>query len=306
MVLAWGARDGTAACDARYLRGMQTDLAGLAVFVTGASGGIGRAIARAFAAEGCRLALAGNTRTAELAELARNEGWDADAEFLSFDATDPGETDRAFATARERFGRIDVAVACAGHWPSANQPLHDLADERIAATIARNLLAPTYTLRAFARGLVTDGPRADRRGANAVLIGSTAARFGERGHADYALAKAGLHGLMLTLKNEWPRIDPRARVNLVEPGWTATEIPRAALADDRLVGRAVRTMALRQLASAEDVARAVVMLASPSLSRHITGQVVTVAGGMEGRTLWDEHEIDAEDVRRRSSGTHRP
>ncbi len=281
---------------------MQTDLDGLTLFLTGASGGIGRAIARAFAAEGCRLALAGHSRLGELEALAKSEGWGRDAAFYRFDARDPGESDRAFAAARECFGRIDIAVACAGAWPAADQALHEIPLERLQTTLAINLLAPTYTMRAFQRGLAADGPRADGRGAAAVLIGSTAARFGERGHGDYALAKAGLYGLMQTLKNELPRLDPYARINTVEPGWTVTEMARAALADDRTVERVVSTLALRQLAAAQDVARAVVTLASPALSRHTTGQVLTVAGGMEGRLLWERSEIDADRVRARSAG----
>ena len=279
---------------------MRTDLDGLTLFLTGASGGIGREIARAFASEGCRLALAGHTRTEELAELARAEGWGQGALFLSFDASDPGETERAFDAARERFGRIDLVVPCAGAWPPVDLLLHEIPLERLQRTVAANLLAPTYTLRAFLRALEADGPRADGRGAAAVLVGSTAARFGERGHADYALAKAGLYGLLQTLKNELPRLDPFARINLVEPGWTVTEMARPALSDDNTVRRVVRTMALRQLAAAEDIARAVLTLASPALSRHVTGQVLTVAGGMEGRLLWENDDIDPDRVRGRS------
>ena len=61
-------------------------------------------------------------------------------------------------------------------------------------------------------------------------------------------------------------------------------------------------MALRQLARAKDVARAVVFLASPELARHVTGEVLTVAGGMEGRTLWEGAEIDVDEVRARLEG----
>ena len=60
-----------------------------------------------------------------------------------------------------------------------------------------------------------------------------------------------------------------------------------------------RTMALRQLGRAEDVARAVLFLCSPAMSRHVSGEVLTVAGGMEGRTLWGEADVDEEAVRRR-------
>jgi 3-oxoacyl-[acyl-carrier protein] reductase len=74
-------------------------------------------------------------------------------------------------------------------------------------------------------------------------------------------------------------------VNTVCPGWTATEMARDALEDEDLVARITKTMALEKVGRAEDVARVVVALASDEISGHVTGEVVTVAGGMEGRIL---------------------
>jgi len=120
---------------------------------------------------------------------------------------------------------------------------------------------------------------------NLVLVGSTAGRFGEAGHADYAAAKSAIQvGLLLSLKNEIVRIAPRGRVNAVAPGWTYSPMTRGEL-DEALVSRISRTMALRKVAQADDIARAVVVLASDELSGHVTGELVTVAGGMGGRTL---------------------
>ena len=96
-------------------------------------------------------------------------------------------------------------------------------------------------------------------------------------------------GLLLSLKNEIVRIAPRGRVNAVAPGWTYSPMTRGEL-DETLVSRISRTMALRKVAQAEDVARAVVVLASDELSGHVTGELVTVAGGMEGRTRPRAHE----------------
>ena len=80
------------------------------------------------------------------------------------------------------------------------------------------------------------------------------------------------------------RIAPGGRVNAVAPGWTYSPMTRGEL-DPALVERISRTMALRKVAMAEDIARAVVVLASDELSGHVTGELVTVAGGMEGRTV---------------------
>ena len=118
-----------------------------------------------------------------------------------------------------------------------------------------------------------------------VLVGSTAGLFGEAGHADYSSAKAAMtHGLLLSLKNEIVRGAPNGRVNLVAPGWTVTPMTESEL-NQELVDRVTATMALRKVATAEDVARAIVFLCSPAASGHVTGQVITVAGGMEGRLL---------------------
>jgi 3-oxoacyl-[acyl-carrier protein] reductase len=76
-------------------------------------------------------------------------------------------------------------------------------------------------------------------------------------------------------------------VNAVAPGWTESPMTRGHV-DPDAVRRVTRTMALRKIAQPEDVARQVVVLASDELSGHVTGQVVVVAGGMEGRTLHEE------------------
>src|SRR5262249_55485628 len=126
--------------------------------------------------------------------------------------------------------------------------------------------------------------REKRASGSLVLIGSTAGAFGEAGHADYAAAKAGLVGLMLSLKNEIVRVAPLARVNAVFPRWTESPMTSGVVEPDQ-VQRVSRTMALRKVAQPDDVARQVVVLASDELSGHVTGQIVTVAGGMEGRVV---------------------
>ena len=125
-----------------------------------------------------------------------------------------------------------------------------------------------------------------RESASIVLVGSTAALFGEEGHADYSAAKAGLtYGLNATLKNEIVRLAPRGRVNCVCPGWTDTPMAAAYTGDLQSVKRATATMSLRRIAQPEDVAAAIVFLASDNLAGHISGAVLPVAGGMEGRLL---------------------
>ena len=88
------------------------------------------------------------------------------------------------------------------------------------------------------------------------------------------------HGLLLSLKNE---IAP-ARVNVVAPGWTVSPMTEASLTDE-LVDHVTATMPLRKVARTEDIARTVAFLLSDRAAGHVTGEVVTVAGGMEGRLL---------------------
>jgi len=278
---------------------MDLRLSDKVVLVTGASGGIGRALALAFAEEGARLVLHGHARADLLSEWLAEQPFAGRAITVSGDVTDPAAMEEVVARGVERFGRLDVAVANAGVWPPRDLPLHELDPTRFERTVRVNLLGAVWTARAVLGALARTGPRPDGDGAALTFVGSTAGRFGERFHADYAAAKAGLVGFVQTLKNEVPLLDPYGRVNLVEPGWTVTHMARPALQHEGVVERVVSTMALRQLGRARDVARTVVFLSSPSAARHLTGQVVTVAGGMEGRLLWPPETTDADAVRAR-------
>jgi len=247
---------------------MDLGLAGKRVLVTGASGGIGGACARVFAAEGAEV-VAHYHRGRDRAEAL------GDVQLVGADLTNEDEVARMFTEA----GRLDVCAAVAGVWPSGDVPVSEMPLERWRATLDQNLTSVFLTARGFLAQLEGDGAL--------VLIGSTAGIFGEAGHADYAAAKSGvLGGLLLSLKNEVVRRSPGVRVNAVAPGWTESPMTRGHVSDEQ-VARISRTMALRKVAQPEDVAAQVVALASPVISGHVTGQVVTVAGGMEGRVVHD-------------------
>jgi 3-oxoacyl-[acyl-carrier protein] reductase len=272
------------------------------VLVTGASGGIGRALAEAFAAEGSRLVLHGHAQADALQTWLAAQTWKDRALVVRGDVRDPDAMASAVAEGRAQFGRLDACVANAGAWTPPDLPLHEAPVDRLRDGIAVNLLGSMWTARAFLAALAEDGPRADGHGASLVFTGSTAGRFGERGHAEYAAAKAGLVGLMLSLKNEIVALDPFGRVNVVEPGWTVTHMARPALEQPGVIARALATMPVRRLGLAEDIARTVVWLCSPTAARHVSGQALTVAGGMEGRQLWEPADVDEDAVRRRARG----
>jgi 3-oxoacyl-[acyl-carrier protein] reductase len=258
---------------------MDTGLADRGVVVTGASGGIGAACARAFAAEGARVLVHYHRGEDRAAAVAAELGG---APTARADLTREEDVDRLFAEARAALGSVEVCAAVAGAWPSGEVPVWELPLERWRATLDANLTATFLTARAFGREVARNGA------GNLVLVASTAGLFGEAGHADYAAAKSAIAGgLLLSLKNELVRVGPRARVNCVAPGWTESPMTRGHVGPDR-VRQISRTMALRKVAQPEDVAHQVVVLASDELSGHVTGQVVTVAGGMEGRVVHDD------------------
>ncbi|MFN2589048.1 MAG: SDR family NAD(P)-dependent oxidoreductase [Actinomycetota bacterium] len=255
---------------------MDTGLEGKGVLVTGGAGGIGSAVCRAFAAEGARVAV----HYLSSAERARALAGETGGVPLDADLTDEREADALVPRAVAELGRLDVLVANAGRWPEDDEPVWAMSLARWRATLAANLDSVFLSCRAFLRHV-----EATQSG-NVVVVSSTAGLIGEAGHADYAAAKSALAvGFLKSLKNEITRIAPQGRVNVVCPGWTQTEMAREALAEPGFVDRITRTMALRKVGRAEDVARVVVALASDEISGHVTGEVVTVAGGMEGRVL---------------------
>ncbi len=244
--------------------------------VTGASGGIGAACARAFAAEGAQVLVhyhRGEDRARALADELSG------APVAQADLTVEADVDRLFDEARTALGQVDVCAAVAGTWPREDVPVWELSLERWEDTLRANLTADFLVARAFLREVERTGH------GSLVFVGSTAGVFGEAGHADYAAAKSAITaGLLLSLKNEITRIAPLGRVNAVAPGWTESPMTRG-LVDPESVRAVSRTMALRKVAQPEDVARQVVVLASDALSGHVTGQLIVVAGGMEGRTI---------------------
>lgn len=123
-----------------------------------------------------------------------------------------------------------------------------------------------------------------------VITGSETGVFGQEGHAEYASGKAGLqYGLVKTAKNEIVRLNSKARVNAVAPGWINTPLIGDRLDDAyEKWAESEATVALRKLAQPHDVACCMAFLASHRTAGHISGQCISIDGGQEGRLLWRE------------------
>jgi 3-oxoacyl-[acyl-carrier protein] reductase len=256
---------------------MDLGLAGSAILITGASGGIGQATARTFAAEGARVAVHYRTNRTAAERLADEVGEIP----LRTDLTQERETDALIPAARDALGGLDACVANAGVRAGEEIPLWQMPLERWWASIEGNLTATFLTSRAYLRHVAETGA------GSLVLVASTAAICGEAGNADYAAVKSAItYGLALSLKNGIAQTSPHGRVKVVAPGWTATPMTADCL-DGDAVALATATMPLHKIAEPDDVAAAIAWVASPVAAGHITGQVITVAGGMEGRLLND-------------------
>lgn len=246
------------------------------VLVTGGAGGIGQAICKGFAAEGANVVIHYNNSEEDANLLADEIGGIAVRANLCIES----ETANMFELITSKYGKIDICIANAGYYPPEPTPLWEMDMDRWKSTVQNNLNVTVNTAREFLLNAKKSGT------GSLVLIGSTAGIYGEAGHSDYAAAKGAItSGLLMSLKNEVATIG-NIRVNAVAPGWTITPKKVEQGIDDNTVNLATATMALKKLATPEDVARVCLTLSSDIISGHITGQVIEVAGGMEGRLIY--------------------
>ncbi len=239
-------------------------LDGKAALVTGASGGIGAAIARALHAAGAHVALSG-TRRQVLEALASELG--ERAAVCPADLADPAAADPLIATAEAAAGPLHILVNNAGL--TRDMLALRMTDADWQAVLDVDLSAPFRLARAVLRGMLR------RRAGRIVNIGSVVGSIGNPGQANYAAAKAGLLGLTRALARE---VAPRGvTVNAVAPGFVVTPMTDALSESQR--ARIAEAIPLARLGQPEDVAAAVVYLASDEAG-WITGATLHVNGGM--------------------------
>ncbi len=273
---------------------MDTGLKGKTVLLSGASGGIGSEIARYFDREGSRLTLTyldddrGKVEIKQLEETLKD-----DHIKIVADLTIEEEVDKIFKAGEDKYGRIDILVACAGVW-SETKNVADRTLEEWNRAFALNSTADFLLTRGFFRNLRKH--REDH--ASVVYIGSTAGMIGEAMHHDYAATKSAIiYGLAQSLRVEILDYAKRGRVNVVCPGWCATPITEEMLKDKQFVHEITSTIPLRKVSTPQDIAAAVIYMASDELAGHVSGAVLAVGGGMNGRLLHGELKPITEDLK---------
>ncbi|MEI6500247.1 MAG: 3-oxoacyl-[acyl-carrier-protein] reductase [Armatimonadota bacterium] len=241
--------------------------------ITGASRGIGEAIALRFAAEGCDLALnyvaqEGRDNAAEAEELAtRMRALGRRAICLEADVTDPAQVTAMVAQAIAQLGHLDILVNNAGI--TRDRTLRKLSPEDWEAVLAVNLTGGFNCAKAVLEHML------ERGGGRIVSMASVVGLTGNFGQANYAASKAGLIGFSKALAREVAR--KGITVNCLAPGFIDTEMTQAIPEDVK--AQIVSTIPAGKLGTAEDVANAALFLASDEAS-YITGHVISVNGGM--------------------------
>ncbi len=242
------------------------DLSGKVAIVTGASRGIGRAIATLLAARGATVVAAarGDNASETVAAITAAGGR---AEAGTLDVTDSASVEALFANVLSTHGRIDILVNNAGI--TRDQLMLRLKREDWDAVIATNLTAAFTCVQAAVK------PMVKQRGGRIVSVSSVVGQTGNAGQANYAASKAGLIGFSKSLARELA--SRNITVNVVAPGMVETDMTKALA--DKLQGNWAAQIPLGRIGTPEEIAAAVCFLASDEAS-YITGQVLAVNGGM--------------------------
>jgi 3-oxoacyl-[acyl-carrier protein] reductase len=242
------------------------NLTGKVALVTGASRGIGRAIATQLAAQGATVVAAARATNAEDCVAALTAAGHR-AEAIALDVTDSAALEQVPGQIVDRHGRLDIVVSNAGI--TRDQLLMRMKREDWDAVLATNLTATYVLAQAAVRPMIR------QRGGRIIAISSVVGQMGNAGQTNYAASKAGLIGFAKALARE---VASRAiTVNIIAPGMIETDMTRA-ISDKAQVDWASQ-IPLGRLGSANEVAAAACFLASDEAS-YITGHVLAVNGGM--------------------------
>lgn len=262
-------------------RSMDLELKGKSVVVTGGASNIGRAISLAFVAEGAHVTIGDlDVEQANKVAAIANHNQARMVEVVSTDVTSFEQVERLVARAREGFGGPDILVNTVG-WDKLM--FFGQTDPALWEKLFRiNFLSVVHTTKAVLETMVAQGHGA------IVSISSDASRQGEAREAVYGGMKAGVNSFMKTIAKEYGRSG--IRCNVVCPGVTIPtadeEVGSASMwtrkgemFSEEQLEKVARSLPLRKIGRPQDVANAVVFLASDAAAGHVTGQVLSVSGG---------------------------
>ena len=240
------------------------DLTGKYALVTGATGGIGGAIAEALAGCGAKVAVSG-TREERLKELAEKIG--GDTAILPCDLKDREQVQALADNAVEALGGLDIVVNNAGI--TADNLFMRMKDEEWDDVIAVNLTSTFMIMRAATKYMIR------KRTGRIINISSISAVIGNPGQPNYAASKAGMIGMTKSLARE---VAPRGiTANCIAPGFIATAMTEALT--DKQTESISEHIPTRSFGTPDDIASAVVYLASDE-AKYVTGQTLHVNGGL--------------------------
>lgn len=248
------------------------NLRGKSALITGASRGIGRATAIAFAEAGADVAIHFNG-DADGAQQASQEAalLGANAVTVQGDLGVWEVAERVVDDAWAQLGRIDVIVANHGIWNTQPAPIEAVGQDDFEGMIAVNLVGVAAVVAAGVRRMKATSTRG-----RVILVASTAAQRGEAFHAHYAASKGALVSFAKSLAVELA--DSGILVNCVAPGWVRTPMTESVLADAKSRDTIASAIPLGRVAEPEEIAGPIAFLAS-DLSTFITGEVLNVNGG---------------------------
>ncbi len=243
--------------------------------VTGGSRGIGAETVRLFCAAGARVVF--NYRAAhEAAEaLAAECGGGEQCLALEQELGTVEQGRRLVERATAAFGRLDCLVVNHGVWPSHDVPIETMTEQQWHSTAGTNLDS-VFGLVQSAVGQMKRQPTRDGVRGHIVLVSSTAAQRGEAFHADYAATKGALVSLTKSLSSELAGQGIYA--NCVAPGWVATDMSAAVLAEPASRDRIFATIPLGRVGSPREIAGPILFLCTP-LAGFMSGEIVNVNGG---------------------------
>lgn len=245
--------------------------------VSGGSRGIGAETVRLFAAAGARVAFSYEKARQPAEALAAECGGPECCIPIQQTLGTPADGRALVAAAVRAFGRLDILVANHGIWDPADAPIAQMKDEQWRRTLGVNLDSVFGLVQAtVAQMELQPRPPAPQASGHIVLISSTAGQRGEANHADYAVTKGALISLTKSLSSE---LAPKGiRVNCVAPGWVATDMSAATLADPEFGPKIASAIPVGRVGQAREIAGPVLFLCTP-LAGFISGEVLNVNGG---------------------------